>query len=234
MLQAKLIKHSNSEWLSLINIVFKKDGSIGLTIDYRKLNNVTIKDAFQVPNIHDLLLKLHNAKVFSKIDLSSGYFQIQMQPAAAKYTAFGCELGLFEFNVMPMGLSNSMSTFDRLLTTIFGEPLGVFVIIYVDDVLIFSYNAEDHIKHIRIVIQTLAKHNLKFKLSKCDLFVVVVEFLGHLVGYNSIKPSKDRTNAIEKFKQPTKMEEVRSYIGLASFYKIFIRNFSLICAPLYD
>ena len=143
MLQARLISHSKSDWLSPINIVIKKDGSIRLTIDYRKLNERTVKDAFPVPNIHDLLGKLTEAKIFSKFDLSSGYFQIQMNPDASRFTAFGCELGLFEFNVMPMGLSNSMSTFNRLLTTIFGEYLGKFIIIYVDDILIFSRTIEE-------------------------------------------------------------------------------------------
>ena len=120
-----------------------------------------------------------------------------MNPDASKFTAFGCELGLFEFNVMPMGLSNSMSTFNRLLTTIFGEYLGKFIIIYVDDILIFSRTIEEHKKHIKIVLDILEKHKLKIKLSKCELFTQEVEFLGHMVGPNQIRPNTDRIKALE-------------------------------------
>ena len=164
--QSGLIVHSKSAWLSPMHLVSKPDGSIRITIDYRKLNAVTVKDAFPLPNIQHIFLQLTGARVFSKLDLSSGYYQIKMEPSSQQYTAFGCEFGLFEFTVMSMGLTNACATFQRMVHTIFLKEIGVFVIVYIDDILVFSKTIDEHLAHLSVVIGLLNKYGLKVKTSQ--------------------------------------------------------------------
>ena len=233
LLKSKLIRYSDSGWRSPINLVDKPDGSLRMTLDYKKLNAVTIKDAYPLPNIADMYSLLAKAVVYSKFDLASGYYQIQMDPESRKYTAFGCEFGLFEFNVLSMGLTNAVATFARVMNEILKDYIGVFVLVYIDDILIYSASIEEHIKHVRIIISVLAKYGFKVKPSKCDLFKQSVKFLGHVISPRGLEPNPDLVSALYQTPVPSTLKQVKSFVGLATYYRKFIKNFSVIASPLY-
>jgi len=147
MIQGGLIVRSKSPWCSPVKLVAKPDGAIRITIDYKKLNKVTIKDAYPLPNINTMLAKLKEAKVYSKFDLAYGYYQIPMDPESQKYTAFICEFGLYEYRVMPMGLSCSGASFQRTQDAILGDYIGTICYVYMDDILVFLRNLAEHEEH---------------------------------------------------------------------------------------
>ena len=232
MLQNWLLSPSESDWRSPTNLVAKPDGGIRLTIDYKKLNAVTVKDAYPLPNISELYVLLSKAKIFSKFDLASGYYQIKLEPESRKYTAFGCEFGLFEFNVLSMGLTNAVATFARIMNELLKDFIGVFVLVYIDDILIYSASIEEHETHVKLVINVLAKHGFKVKLSKCDLIKTSVKFLGHVVSENGLQPNPELIAALYQTPIPKTFKQVKSFIGLATYYRKFIKNFGIIAAPL--
>ncbi|CAF0916235.1 unnamed protein product [Brachionus calyciflorus] len=164
MLENNLIQHSSSPWCSSLQLVAKPDRSKRITVDYRLLNNVTVKDAYPLPHTDCLLSKLGGAKYFSKLVLHSGYYQIMMNPEHQKYTAFGCEFGLFEYRVMPMGLTNACATFQRIMNGVLKR-----CIVYLDDIIIYSPTLNDHVLHVLEVIDILKINLLKEKLKKCEL-----------------------------------------------------------------
>ena len=231
---AGLIVKSNSPWLSPVHVVGKSDGSVRITIDYRRLNSVTVKDAYPLPNINGLFARLSSACIFSKIDLSSGYYQIRMDRNSTKYTAFGCEFGLYEYRVMPMGLCNACATFQRAMNQIFADYIGHFVLIYLDDILVYSSNLNDHLKHLELVCDRLKKFGLKVKGTKCEFFRDSVKFLGHVVGLGEIRPDPAKIEALYQFKVPRRLVQVQSFLGLATYYKKFIKDFASIASPLYS
>ena len=157
MLVAGLIVPSKSPYASPVRIVRKSDGSMRITIDYRKLNSITVKDNYPLPRIDDMLAKLKKAKIFSKIDFASGYFQVKMATGSRAFTAFICEYGVFEFTVMPMGMKNSGATFQRLMNKLFENHIGLFCIIYIDDTLVFSESVENHAKHLKIIFDVIRR-----------------------------------------------------------------------------
>ena len=177
---------------------------------------------------------LCKAKVFSKLDLTSGYYCVRMDEKSKELTAFGSELGLYEFNVMPMGLTNSSATFQRLMDKVFKELIGSIVIVYLDDILIFSETLEEHLKHVKLVISILSNFNLKIKLVKCQFYQTAIKFLGHIVSNGEVRPDNDKTKALYQFIQPNKLVQVQSFLGLATYYKKFIKDFSAIAKPLYE
>ncbi|CAF0929655.1 unnamed protein product [Brachionus calyciflorus] len=234
MLEAKLIQPSNSSWSSPIYLVNKQDGSIRFTVDYRLLNNITKKDAHPLPNIDDLFPLLAKSRWFTKLDLFTGYFQIKLDPDTRKYTAFGCERGLFEFLVLPMGLTNAPASFQRAMNEILKEAIKQgFVVVFIDDILIHSNNLEQHLQHVETVINILKKHGLQVKLKKCEIMKQEVKFLGHVIGYEYRKPDPEKIESLYQYKRPYTLTQVQSFLGLAQFYRKFIENFSKIAAPLY-
>jgi len=234
MLKDGIIKKSEGPWASPVVIVKKKDGSKRFCIDYRKVNNITITDAHPLPRIDDLLEQFREANWFSSIDLASGYWQIEMDEKDREKTAFSCHLGLFEFNVMPFGLKNAPPTFQRMMNEILAEWLDEFVVVYIDDIMIYSKTFEEHLEHIEKILRKLKEVNLMLKLVKCKWGEQNIEFLGHVVGKDGLKPDPGKIEKIKNLKVPTTQKEVRSILGLCGYYRRFVKGFSKIAKPLNE
>ena len=205
-----------------------------MCIDYRALNSQIIKNRYALPRIDDLLDQLYGAKRFSKIDLTSGYWQIAIAAADRYKTVFRTRYGHYEFNVMPFDLINAPATFQSLMNDIFRDMLDVCVVVYLDDILVYSKNDEDHEKHVRQVLQRLREHQLYARPSKCIFFTDTIEYLGHIIGPDDIKPNPALVKAIVEFPQSHTLKELQSFLGLANYYRKFIKNYSKISLPLTD
>ena len=231
MLDAKVIRRSRSPWSFPVVIVDKKDGSKRFCVDFRKLNQVTKKNSYPLPVIDDILALLGKAKYFTSLDLKSGYWQVLMNESDKEKTAFACHRGLFEFNVMPFGLSNAPAVFQELMSVVL-QGLGDFAIAYLDDILVFSPTLEDHLQHLDTIFDRLRKHDLKLKLKKCNFLESETNYLGFIIGKDGIKPDPKKVEAIGSLPIPTCVREVRSFIGMSSYYRRFIPNFSEIAEPI--
>ena len=205
-----------------------------MCIDYRALNKITVKNRYPLPKVEELMDRLHGAKFFSKIDLSSGYHQIRVRESDVHKTAFVSRYGSFEYLVMPFGLCNAPATFQRVMNTILRDGLDQFVLVFLDDILIYSCTLEEHIVHLRAVLERLRSEKLFGRLPKCEFFRTEVEYLGFDVGADGIKPSLSKIEAILNWPTPESVTDIRSFLGLANFYRKFIRWFSEIAAPLTD
>jgi hypothetical protein len=205
-----------------------------MCVDSRAVNKITVKYRFPIPRFEDLLDQLHGSTIFSKIDLRSGYHQIRMRPGHEWKTAFKTRDGLYEWMVMPFGLSNAPSTFMRLMNHLFKPLIGRCVVIYFDDILVFSTSLEQHLQHLRHVFSILREQKLYANSGKCCFLTAEVLFLGYLISRNGIRMDESKIEAILTWPVPTTIHEVRSFHGLASFYRRFIRNFSSIVAPITD
>ena len=203
-----------------------------MCVDYRALNDLTIKNNYALPRVDELFDRLQGAKYFSKIDLRSGYHQIRIVPEDVPKTAFRTRYGHYEFLVLPFGLTNAPATFMHLMHETFRSFLDEFVIVFLDDILIYSRTLEEHVVHVRKVLETLRQSKLYGKLSKCELFAVEVDFLGHIVGRNGMRMMVDKIEGVQAWRRPTQVTHVRSFLGTAGYYRKFIRNFSAIAAPL--
>ena len=232
MLTAKLIRSSKSNWCSPVKSVKKKDNSIRVTYDYIKVNKFTVKDCYPIPRIDDMIFRLALASMFTVIDLASGYYQVPMDESSKKYTAFTCEYGLFEYNVMPMGLMNSTATFQRLMNRIFDGLIGEIMFVYLDDIIIFSRTAEEHLKHVKIIVERLRKHGLQVKLEKYKEAQRKIEFLSHVIENGTVRPSPKKVEAIANLETPKTVKQLQAFIGMASYYRKFIDMFSAIISIL--
>ena len=231
MLEAGVIKRSRSPWSFPVVIVEKKDQTKRFCVDYRKLNQITVKNSFPLPLIDDMLTLLGKAKYFSSLDLKSGYWQVLMDENDKEKTAFACHKGLFEFNVMPFGLSNAPAIFQELMSVVL-QDLSSFAVAYLDDILIFSPTIDDHLNHINTVFQRLRMHGLRLKLKKCSFLQSETNYLGFVIDSQGIKPDPKKVEAIKSIPPPTCVREVRSFIGMCSYYRRFIPNFSAIAEPI--
>jgi RNase H-like domain found in reverse transcriptase/Reverse transcriptase (RNA-dependent DNA polymerase)/Integrase zinc binding domain/Chromo (CHRromatin Organisation MOdifier) domain/Retroviral aspartyl protease/Integrase core domain len=232
--KAGFIRPSKSPFGAPILFVKKKDGTMRMCVDYRALNNITIKNSYPLPRVDELFDRLQGAKYFSKIDLRSGYHQIRIEPEDVPKTAFRTRYGHFEFLVLPFGLTNAPATFMHLMHQTFREFLDDFVLVFLDDILIFSRTLEEHKQHVAKVLSVLRKEKLFAKESKCDFFKTEVEFLGHLVGRDGVRMMQDKVQAVKEWPTPKRVTDVRAFLGTAGYYRKFIKDFSSIAAPLSD
>jgi len=228
------IQPSKSPFGAPILFVKKKDGTTRMCVDYRALNDITIKNSYPLPRVDELFDRLQGAKYFSKIDLRSGYHQIRIVPEDVPKTAFRTRYGHYEFLVLPFGLTNAPATFMHLMHQTFRDHLDKFVIVFLDDILIYSRTLAEHVEHVRKVMQILREQKLYAKESKCELFRVEVEFLGHIVGRNGMRMMDDKIQAVNDWPTPTQVTHVRSFLGTAGYYRKFIQGFSRIASPLSE
>ncbi|PIK36703.1 putative transposon Ty3-I Gag-Pol polyprotein [Apostichopus japonicus] len=233
LMDKDIIRRSSSPYASPVVLVPKKSGALRLCIDYRQLNSVTVKDSFPLPRIEETLQALGGAKFFSSLDLSHGYFQVAMHPESIHRTAFRVPWGLFEFNRMPQGLCNSPSTFQRLMEFIFGDINLTQVVLYLDDILVFSSTFEEHLARLKVVFQRLSSHGLKIKGEKCQLLQKEVRHLGHVVNEKGINVDPDKVERIVNWPTPKTASELISFLGLASYYRRFVPGFAALSGPLH-
>ena len=232
LLSNGFIRPSISPWGAPVLFVKKKDGSLRLCIDYRQLNGVTIRNQYPLPRIDELFDQLQGSRVYSKIDLRSGYHQLRVQESDVPKTAFRTRYGHYEFLVMPFGLTNALAAFMDLMNRVFQPYLDRFVIVFIDDILVYSGSSEEHSKHLRIVLQTLRERQLYAKLSKCQFWLDRVAFLGHVISVEGVSVDPQKIEAVVNWKPPKNVSEVRSFLGLAGYYRKFVEGFSKIAAPL--
>jgi deoxyuridine 5'-triphosphate nucleotidohydrolase len=233
MVDAGIAQPSTSPWASPIVVAMRKNGKKRLCVDYRKLNSVTKKDAYPLPRIDEMMDALGKAKWFSSTDLTNGFWQIGMHPDSVQKTAFISREGLYEFNVMPFGVCNGPPTFQRAMDNMLGNYNWKFAMVYIDDINIFSETFEEHLEHLRLVFQRIREAGLKLNKAKCNFVRKELLFLGHVINKDGISPDPSTVQKIIDFPQPRTVKGLRSFLGLAGYYRKFVKGFSQIAAPLF-
>ena len=228
-----VIEESQSPWVSPAVMVKKKDGSIRFCVDYRKLNEVTIKDSYPLPRIDDILDQLAGNSWFSTLDLKSGYWQIKIRPEDKEKTAFSIGKGLWQFTIMPFGLCNAPATFERLMEKVLRNLLSKICLVYLDDVIIFGKSFTEMINNLKIVFLRLREANLKLNPKKCVLFNKNVKYLGHVVSAEGVVTDPDKITVVKDWPIPHTKKQLRSFLGFCSYYRKFVKGFSSLAKPLY-
>ena len=232
MLDAGVIRPSNSPWCNAVVLVRKKDGSLRFCIDFRKLNSLTVKDSHPLPHICETLESLAGAAHYSTFDMNSRFWQVPMSPESKQYTAFTLgSMGLYECESMPFGLCNALPTFQRLMQNCLGELNLTYCLIYLDDVIVFSHTVEEHLERMRVIFDRLREHGLKLKPSKCEVFKTEINYLAHHVSKKGVQPSKKNLESIAQCPPPDTYTKVKSFVGLVGHYRRLIKGFAKIAAP---
>jgi hypothetical protein len=228
-----IIQYSKSPYNSPTLIVKKKDGGTRLCVDFRKLNEHVVTDRHPLPRIDQILEELGGAQFFTALDLLHGFYNLKIRPEDRPKTAFSTSDGHYEFVRLPMGLKNSPSIFQRTMNMVLQELLGEYAFIYIDDIVIYSKTAEDHLQHIAKILQRLQKHGLRVKFSKCQLFKSEIEYLGYLVGKDGLKVNPAKIKAINEFPTPKDVKGIQAFLGVVGYFRQFIPDYATIARPLY-
>jgi hypothetical protein len=212
--------------------VEKKDRTQQMCVDYRSLNEVTIKNKYPLPWIEDLFDQMKGASVFLKIDLRSGYHQLKIQESDIPKTAFHTRYGLYEYTVMSFGLTNAPPYFMYLMNKVFMEYLDKFIVVFIDDILVFSKTMEEHEEHLRLVLEKLRSNQLYAKFSKCEFWLTEVDFIGHVISAGGVSVDPGKVKDVLNWMSPATVSDIRSFLGLAGYYSRFIKDFSKIAKPM--
>jgi hypothetical protein len=234
LLQNNIIRPSVNPYSSPAILVKKKDGTWRLCIDYMKLNSLIVKNKFPIPVIEDLLDELNGATIFSKIDLRSGYHQIRMHMDDIPKIAFSTHQGHFEYVVMPFGLTNAPAIFQTLMNQLLQKYLMKFVLVFFYDILIYSKTKAGHVEHLNIVLKLLHQHSLFANRSKCVFGQDKVEYLGHIITSAGVSTDPTKISDVQAWPVPKNITEMIDFLGLAGYYRCFIKDYRKICRPLFD
>ncbi|KAJ7957087.1 Retrotransposon protein, putative, Ty3-gypsy subclass, partial [Quillaja saponaria] len=234
LLESGFIRPSKALFGAPVLFQKKQDGSLRMCVDYRALNKVTLQNSYPIPLIADLFDQLSGAKYFTKLDLRSGYYQVRIAEGDEPKTTCVTRYGAFEFLVMPFGLTNAPATFCTLMNQVFRGYLDKFVVVYLDDIVIYSSTLEDHKQHLQLVFNRLRENQLFVKREKCSFAQKRIKFLGHIIEEGRVRMDLDKVKAIQEWKTPTSVTELRSFLGLANYYRRFVEGYSRKAAPLTE
>ncbi|GJR54978.1 putative reverse transcriptase domain-containing protein [Tanacetum coccineum] len=226
------IRPSSSPWGASVLFVKKKDGSFRMCIDYRELNKLTVKNRYLLPRIDDLFDQLQGSSVYLKIDLRLGYHQLRVREEDIPKTAFRTRYDHYKFQVMPFGLTNATAVFIDLMNRVCKPYMDKFIIVFIDDILIYSKNKEEHEEHLKQILELLKKEELYAKFSKCEFWIPKVQFLGHVIDSEGIHVDPAKIESIKDWTSPKSPTEIRQFLGLAGYYRRFIEGFSKIAKPM--
>jgi hypothetical protein len=235
LVEMGMIRPSMSPYAAAKVFAKKNDGTARFCLDYRRINDITIKDAYPLPRIDDSLDKLSHCRYFTSLDMGSAFWQVGMDKDSIEKTAFDTQEGFYEWLRMPFGLCNATSTFQRLMAVVLSKltnTMGNIVLCYVDDILVASHSAQDHLWKLRQVFQCLRDAGLKLKAGKCKIMEREIKFLGRLINEEGIQPDKENIDKVRRWGTPTSTKEVESFIGLANYYREYVQDFASIAAPL--